>query len=199
MRISRFDTSTRILHWSHAIFSILLLSSGIGMFFTPKSLLGDPLIKMVHLYASLPLILLPSVIYFLSGTSTRNDIRELLAWNYNDIRWFIEFLKRNKTYVPGKFNGGQKANFLASLLLISGLSLSGFVIWMKSIFSRNFVEFNFLVHDFFAVLATMLLVGHIIFTLYFSASLSGIIYGEIDTRWAREHYPDWFSQVTKNT
>ncbi len=42
------------------------------------------------------------------------------------IRWFFDFLKRNKTHVPGKFNDGQKANLFVSLLLIAGLFLFGF-------------------------------------------------------------------------
>ncbi len=195
MRISRFDASTRILHWSHAIIFIWLLITGFGIFITTKSLLGNPPVKMVHLYASLPFILLPPVIYILSSTSTRNDIQELMSWSYGDLRWFAEFLKRNKTHVAGKFNGGQKANLLVTLLLITGLSLSGFVVWMKSMFSRGFVEFNFIVHDFFAILAILLLTGHIIFTLYYNESLRGIIYGEVEATWAKEHYPSWFSRV----
>ncbi len=195
MRISRFDVSTRILHWSHAIIFIWLLMTGIGIFITPKSLLSDPPVKMVHIYAALPFIILPPLIYILSSMSTRNDIRELMSWSYDDIRWIVEFLRKNKTHAEGKFNGGQKANLLVSLLLIAGLSLSGFVVWMKSWFSRGFVEFNFLVHDFLAILAIMLLAGHIIFTLYYSESLHGIIYGEVEAGWAKEHYPDWFLRL----
>ncbi len=192
MRIPRFDTSTRVLHWSHAIVFIWLLITGIGIFITPKSLLGDPLVKMVHLYASMPFILLPLLIYILSSTSTRNDIQELISWTYDDLRLFIEFLKKNKAHINGKFNAGQKANLFVTLLLITGLSLSGFVVWMKPMFSRSFVEFNFIVHDFFAILSILLLTGHIIITLYYSESLRGIIYGEVDAGWAQEHYPDWF-------
>jgi hypothetical protein len=32
---------------------------------------------------------------------------------------------------------------------------------------------------------------------YYSESLRGIIYSEVDARWAKEHYPDWFSRVCK--
>ncbi|MDO9099016.1 MAG: cytochrome b/b6 domain-containing protein [Candidatus Methanoperedens sp.] len=192
MRIFRFDIRTRALHWSHAIIFIWLLATGIGLFLTPKSLLGDPLIKMVHLYASLPFILLPITIYIFGSIRTRDDVKELMDWTQDDMRWFLEFLKKNKIHVAGKFNAGQKANFLVTLLLIAGLSLSGFVVWMKSMFSVDFVELNFIVHDFFAILSALLLTGHIVFTLYYSESLRGIIYGEVDAGWAQEHYPDWF-------
>lgn len=192
MRIFRLDIRTRVLHWSHAIIFIWLLVTGAGLFFTPKSLLGDPLIKMVHLYASLPFVLLPAVLYIFGSVCTRDDVKELVSWNSNDMRWFITFLKKNKTPVTGKFNGGQKANFLVTLMIIAGLSLSGFVVWMKSMFSVDFVELNFIVHDFFASLSILLLTGHIIFSIYYSESLRGIIYGEVDAGWAQEHYPDWF-------
>lgn len=192
MRIFRFDIRTRVLHWSHAIIFIWLLATGIDIFLTPKSLLGDPLIKMVHIYASLPFILLPITIYIFGSVCTRDDVKELISWNSDDMIWFIAFLKKNKTPVTGKFNGGQKANFLVTLMIIAGLSLSGFVVWMKSMFSVDFVELNFIVHDFFAILSILLLTGHIIFSIYYSESLRGIIYGEVDAGWAQEHYPDWF-------
>lgn len=192
MRIFRFDFTVRALHWSHALIFIWLLATGIGLFLTPKSLLGDPLIKMVHLYASLPFILFPAIIYIFGSTCARDDIKELISWNADDMRWFIGFLKKNKNPVKDKFNAGQKANFLVTLLLIAGLSLSGFVVWMKSMFSVDFVELNFTVHDSFVILAALLLTGHIVFALYYSESLRGIIYGEVDAGWAQEHYPDWF-------
>ncbi len=163
-----------------------------GLFFTPKSLLGDPLIKMAHLYASLPFVLLPAVLYIFGSIRTRDDVKELMDWTEDDFRWFLEFLKMNRIRAAGKFNAGQKANFLVTLLLIAGLSLSGFVVWMKSMFSVDFVELNFIAHDFFAVLALLLLTGHIVFALYYSESLRGIIYGAVDAKWAQEHYPDWF-------
>lgn len=119
MRILRFDIRTRVLHWSHAIIFLWLLVTGVGLFFTPKSLLGDPLIKMAHLYASMPFVLLPAVLYIFGSIRTRDDVKELMDWIQDDLRWFLEFLKKNKIHVAGKFNAGQKANFLATLVLIA--------------------------------------------------------------------------------
>lgn len=156
------------------------------MFLTPKSLLGNPLIRLVHIYASLPFILLPAV-----ARSTHNDIKELTSWTKDELAWFKGFLKKEKSHVAGKFNAGQKANFLMTLLLMSGLFFSGLVVWMKSMFSVGFVELNFIVHDFLAGVSILLLIGHIIFTLFNIESLRGIIYGSVDEKWAEEHYPDW--------
>lgn len=177
MKILRFDISSRILHWSHALLFFWLLITGIGLFFTPKSILGDPLIKMVHLYASLPFILFPIIIYLLGSISTRNDIKELIAWTRDDLEWFMELLKSNKTEIREKFNGGQKANFILVMLLIAGFIFTGFVVWMKSMFSRSFVEFNFIIHDSLAILSILLLAGHIMLALYHSESLKSIVYG----------------------
>lgn len=192
MRILRFDISTKVLHWSHALVFIWLLITGMYLFFTPKSLLGDPFIKMVHLYASLPFILSPLIIYLRGSISVRDDITELMEWRYDDMNWFIGLIKKNKIVFKGKFNGGQKANFLMTLLIITGLSITGFVIWMKSMFSRSFVELIFIVHDSLAIFSILLLSGHIILALYYRESLKGIIYGTLDSGWAKEHYPDWF-------
>ncbi|NJD76906.1 MAG: hypothetical protein FIB08_07410 [Candidatus Methanoperedens sp.] len=198
MKISRFDISSRILHWSHALVFFWLLVTGIALFLTPKSLLGDPFIKMVHLYASLPFVIVPLIIYLRGGISTRNDIRELMGWTRDDINWFMGLLKKNKTDVKGKFNGGQKANFLLVLLLISGFVFTGFVVWMKSMFTRGFVELNFIIHDSLAILSILLLSGHIILALHYIESMKSIIYGESDAVWAEEHYPDWFLKEKRN-
>ncbi len=197
MRILRFDYSSRFLHWSHAVIFIWLLATGIGMFLTSKSLLGNPLLKMAHVYA-LPFISVPILVYILGSTKTRSDISELKSWEEEDLKWFIAILKNNKTHDSGKFNGGQKANFFLTLLLIIGLATSGFIIWMKSMFSVSLVEFSFNVHDLLAEIAILLLAGHIIFTLLNIESLHGIITGEVNQEWAEEHYPVWFSTVNRN-
>ena len=191
MRILRFDTTTKVLHWSHALFFIWLLITGIDLFLTPKSLLGDPFIKMVHVYASLPFILSLLIIYLRGSISTRNDIKQLMEWTYDDLKWFTGILKKNKVVPAGKFNAGQKVNFLMILLIITGLSITGFVVWMRTMFSRSFVELNFIVHDTLAILSIVLLSGHIILALYYRESLKSIIYGTIDAGWAKQHYPDW--------
>ena len=170
MKILRFDTSAKALHWSHALFFIWLLITGIYLFLTPKSLLGNPFIKMVHVYASLPFILSPLIIYIRGSISARNDIKELMEWTYDDLNWFIGILKKNKVVPTGKFNAGQKANFLIILLIIAGLSITGFVVWTKTMFSRSFVELNFMIHDSLAILSILLLSGHIILALYYSES-----------------------------
>jgi len=108
----------------------------------------------------------------------RKDIEELTSFKSDELKWFFEFFKN--THVKNKFNPGQKVNFLATLLLITGLSLSGFVIWMKSMFGVSFVELNFLVHDFLAELSIIIISGHIIFALYHNESIRGIVYGVVD-------------------
>ncbi|HLB69997.1 MAG: cytochrome b/b6 domain-containing protein [Candidatus Methanoperedens sp.] len=191
MKILRFDIFARLLHWSHAVIFIWLLITGIQLFFTPKSLLGDPFIRMIHLYASVPFILFPIMIYITGRPSTRKDIKDLISWTDLDLRWFRDFFKKKKAVVIDKFNGGQKVNFMAALISITGLSFSGFVVWMKSMFSVDFVELNFMIHDFFAVFSFLLLFSHIVFSLYYSESLRGIIFGMVDEEWANEHYPAW--------
>ena len=193
MRISRFGVPSRVLHWFHALAFIWLLLTGIQLFLTSSSLLGNPLIVAVHLYASLLFIILP-VLIITASPGARNDAKELISWNADDIRWFADFLERRKTSVTGKFNGGQKANLMATLLLSAGLSLSGLVVWMKPAFSVGFVELNFRIHDVLAILAVLLLANHIIFALYYSESLKGIIFGTVDEKWAEEHYPGWSEQ-----
>jgi formate dehydrogenase subunit gamma len=192
LKILRFDITSRILHWSHALVFFWLLITGATLFLTSKSLLNNPFIRLAHLYASLPFILIPLIIFFRGNVPAQNDVKELMEWTNDDINWFTGLFKKNKADVKGKFNGGQKANFLVILLLITGFILTGFVIWMKSMFSRSFVELNFIIHDSLAIMSLLLLSGHIVLALYYSESLKSIIFGKIDAAWAKEHFPNWF-------
>ena len=193
MKIIRFDPGARVLHWSHAILFLWLLLTGIDMFLTPKSLLGDPLIKLLHLYASIPFILIPAAV-FLSSRSIflKNDIKELTSFRNDELKWFFELLEKSR--VNTKFNPGQKVNFFVTTLLIIGLFLSGSVVWMKSLFSVDFVELNFMVHDFLAELSLLLLSGHVLLSIYHNESIRGIIYGKVDEKWAKEHYSEWWKK-----
>jgi formate dehydrogenase gamma subunit len=194
VKIVRFDLSARVLHWSHAIFFVWLLITGINLFFTQKSLLGDPLMKMMHLYASIPFIIIPVVLYLFGSLDMHNDIRELMALKRSEIPWFSGIFK--KVHFNGKFNIGQKLNFLVTSLLIIGLSLSGLVVWMKSFFSVSFVELNFVAHDFFAEVSLILLSGHILLSLYHRESIRGIISGKVDEEWAKEQYHRWWKKTS---
>jgi formate dehydrogenase gamma subunit len=188
VRIVRFDLSARVLHWSHAIFFLWLLITGIHLFLTPKSLLGDPLIKMVHIYASVPFIIIPASSYISGSRNMHNDINKLMSFKKDDMKWLFHLF--NNTYINSKFNPGQKANFVVTLLMIFGLSLSGFVVWMKSLFSVGFVELIFIVHDFLAEFSLLLICGHIILALYHRESIRGIVNGDVDEDWSKEHYSE---------
>jgi len=118
---------------------------------------------------------------------------ELMSLKTDEIKWFFQLFK--KTHINSKFNPGQKVNFILTLLMIFGLSLSGFVVWMKSLFSVDFVELNFIVHDFLAELSIILILGHIFLAIYHSESIRGIIYGVVDEEWAKEHYSEWWKKT----
>jgi formate dehydrogenase gamma subunit len=120
-----------------------------------------------------------------------------LEWGRDDMHWLFELFKKNKTDVKGKFNAGQKVNFLVVLLLIIGFSFTGLVIWMKSNFSRSFVELNFIIHDSLVILSVLLLSGHITLALYYNESLKCIIFGIVDAEWAKKHYLNWFLKENK--
>jgi hypothetical protein len=86
--------------------------------------------------------------------------------NY-DVRWINDYLST-----------GQKADVFGRVFLITGLSFTGFVVWMKSFFNTGFAELDFLAHDVFAV--------------YYRA-LHGIIFGDVDER-AQKNYPNWLER-----
>ncbi len=90
----------------------------------------------------------------------------------------------------GRFNAGQKLNFLLVCLLLGALYISG----VDTIVVGTKHNLIFAVHKLATIAASILVAGHIYMAAFNRGTrdaLRGMLTGEADREWAQAHYPRW--------
>jgi formate dehydrogenase subunit gamma len=197
----RHPVSSRVIHWSVAIFFILALLSGFAIYsawlypwLTPL-FGGGPMTRLLHPWFSVAFVALFAVqfVHWLGP----------MTWNRDDGRW----MKRMRSYVANAdevepayvefFNAGQKLYFWTIAITAVLFLLSGIPIWFPATFGRMAVAIGYVVHD---VAALVMLVGFIVHVYEGTASqpgtFSSMTRGTVARRWAWTHHPAWYRRAT---
>lgn len=168
-KVLRFTVTERLYHWAQALPFLVLLASG-GLILAQRlagaEWVGHATLARVHKVAG---VSLPAAIFlvFLGG-----DRRTLL---------------RNLRPGCPKFNGGQKVNLYAQVVLIPVLVASGSIMWLI-----HGALLPWYVHVAAFAVACPLIAGHLFMAVINPATrkgLAGVFTGRVDAEWAREHYP----------
>jgi formate dehydrogenase subunit gamma len=90
----------------------------------------------------------------------------------------------------GRFNAGQKVNFLAITALLAVLLITG----VDTIIAGTHGNLVFGFHKVATIAACALVGGHLYMALLNPGTrpaLRGMLTGRVDQNWARAHHPDW--------
>ncbi len=198
-RIRRFTPTEIAFHWAMVVPYLVLLVTGallLGRQVVRRFVDGDVGIeglKDVHRWAG---VALPVVLFLvvLGGDRRvlRRNLHAGLHFGVADIRWLLllplsTFRKGVELPPAGKFNAGQKLNFIAQTFLLPVLFVSGMFMW--------FVHGELLpwyVHVAAFLVLTPLVCGHMYLALLHPTtrkSLSSVWSGWVDAGWARDHHP----------
>jgi len=203
-KIKRWTLVDRTLHWSMAFTFISLAISGLTLVY------GKHFMKPI-----LPTDVWGMIVY--GAKQYHNYIGPLFAillfavmikwWRKSlfakvDINWFMKMggmIGKHKGSHPSAdfSNGGEKALFW--LLIFCGvfITTSGFILDFPLFGqTRRDMELSNLVH----MLASLVLICGFVFHIYvglvgIEASLEGMVKGEVDETWAKEHHDLWYEKV----
>ena len=191
-RVKRFTGSERAVHWLTAsAFFILLIS---GLVVGRRGTFHD-VMYFVHLGAA-GVMLCGVALIVVTGNrrALRVTARELRSLQAEDREWLAAIPARALEHAPeppaGRFNAGQKVNFIGVSVLLAALYVSGIdtmVVGTK----HNLI---FAVHKVATVALCVLVAGHLYMALVNRATrpaLRGMLDGSVDREWARHHYPRW--------
>jgi len=123
------------------------------------------------------------------------NVGQVWKWSWADVRWLLligpaSLSRRIALPWQGKFNAGEKINFLVLSSTYPVYLCTGLLIW-----SGVAVYVAWLVHFSLAVVATPLIFGHIFMATLnpdTRPGLRGMITGFVDRAWARHHYHRWY-------
>ncbi len=201
--IERWKRLDRYIHWLVAGLFIILGLTGLsllfGRHFMPdligKALFNDGMqvAKWVHNYLG-PLFVLSLAVMILKWLKN-NFITRV------DLRWFMQGggMIKGKHPHAGYMNGGEKLWFW--LLVLAGIvvSLSGLVLDFPAYFE---LRHDFQLANLFHGVASLVLVCGALAHAYIGSigtegALEGMVSGQVDEAWAKQHHDLWYDEVKK--
>ncbi len=204
-KVHRWSMTDRVLHWYTAVLFIVLAITGLSLLWGRSVLipvLGKEgfaawanLAKPVHDYVALA---------FTAGLAIM-----LIKWFHHNLpaSYDREWLRRGGGYfgaghAPAGFaNAGEKIWYW--LLVVGGLALviSGFYLLFPNFgFERAAMQTSNIVHGLIALVLTAGVLAHIYLgTLGAEGALEGMVTGEVDEGWARQHHGIWLDEVERGT
>jgi formate dehydrogenase subunit gamma len=198
--IYRYNLVQRIGHWLNALAFVVLLLTGLFLFFWPLSLFAGAWSRDLHRIAAILLMLGP-IFYFLADRrGFFHLLRISFTYTRNDLRWFIKapfyFIGIGKGLPPqGEVNAGQRIHHAFTIIFYNLVAWSGFIMWFGAARVSGQIFLNALVvHDISMTILTVLMLGHIYFTFVYGA-LDGMIRGSISRLYAQVEHPRWLQEL----
>jgi formate dehydrogenase subunit gamma len=204
-KVLRWAVSDRVLHWYTASLFIILAITGFSLLWGRGVLI--PILGKEG-FAAWANVAKP-VHDYLALAFTAGLIVMLLKWFHHNVpaAYDRQWLKQAGGYFgdghpPAGFaNAGEKAFFW--LLAIGGTALviSGFYLLFPNFgFERAAMQNANIVHSISALVLTSMVVVHIYLgTLGSEGALEGMVTGEVDEGWARQHHGVWLDEVQQGT
>jgi len=202
--VTRWEVFDRTLHWSVATLFVLLAITGLSLMFGRAVLIPvlgadgfaayASLAMTVHNYLG-PLFSVVLVILVLSWMK-HNFIDE------NDIKWFKAGgggIIGNEHVSCGRFNGGEKVWFWIVTVVGLTVVVTGLILDFPNFDQvRNTMQNANLIHGALSVIWIAIAFGHIyIGTAGSEGSLDGMLTGEVDENWAKQHHDLWYEEVKR--
>ena len=202
-KVLRFRKTERAVHWAIAIPFLVCYATALVLVFVynpdPQRPLRD-VFSWTHRLSGVCLIVLPMLAVMRSRGDIRihfYNIRQAWLWTFSDVKWLTLIglaAMGVKVALPeqGKFNAGEKLNFMMLMGTYPLYILTGLVIWLTHV-----AFLSWIVHVLMAVLATPLILGHMYMAMVNPESrrgLEGMVSGFVDRQWAKHHYPQWYRE-----
>ena len=198
--IIRHATVTRINHWITGICFVLLMLSGLAMFYPLLFFLsalfgGGQWMRAVHPWIGIVLLL--------SYTGLIIQFWRDNLWTEDDTAWTKSFgavLVNEEERVPevSRFNAGQKFVFWAMALFIPVLFLTGLIIWEVYFGSATPIVVQrgaVLIHSLVAIAAILVWITHVYAAIWVKGSMRAMTQGYVTPGWAWKHHRKWFRSL----
>jgi formate dehydrogenase subunit gamma len=193
--IRRFGRVTRAVHWTAALLMLVCIVTAAILYNGSFAIaIGHRhLVEIVHVYSGFALpapILLGTI-----SAAYRHDLRRLNRFTPRDRRWLFSRSRRDGSIRVGKFNAGQKLNGALSGGAIAALLGTGIIMYFPGLTRLSWRTGATFVHDWFALAAGLLVIGHIFYASTDSEARRGMLTGRVSASWARAEHGAWADEV----
>jgi formate dehydrogenase subunit gamma len=200
-KVLRWAMSDRVLHWYTAVLFIILAITGLSLLWGRHVLI--PVLGKEG-FAAWANLAKPTHDY-LSLAFTAGLVVMLLKWFHHNIpaAYDLEWIKKVGGYLGGGHppagfaNAGEKAYYWTLVIAGTALVVSGFYLLFPNLgFERAAMQNANIFHGASALILTAFVCLHIYLgTLGSEGAFEGMITGEVDEGWARQHHGVWLDEV----
>ncbi len=205
-KVLRHDDTMFLQHWSVALGTALLASTGIllGFLFVPRFYQAPQTVGFIfNLHFVGVLVFTFGVFHYVTDLVLVGGVRELLP-KASDLResvtQYTAKLGVGQPPKPGKYFSTQKVTYPLWALFVIGISLTGLLKVSAHVWSlpAGFMGVMTTIHDVFALLMTVLLVFHIVAGALVPWSwplLRSMLTGYVSEEYARKNHPQWVEEM----
>jgi formate dehydrogenase subunit gamma len=196
----RYSLFERALHWVVGITFVALLLSGLALAYPRMAWLaglfgGGQTMRAVHPWIGVVFTAGMLVMLVIWG---RQMWLERVDWEW--FRKIREYIHHSHVAVDsGRWNGGQKAYFWASLVAAVVLLVSGLPLWFPSIAGTGLRQVSRLSHHVLFLLMVGAFIIHVLLSaVLFAGTMAGMTSGRVTRAWAAWHHPRWFREQVRD-
>ncbi len=201
--VERWSVFNRTLHWYTASLFIVLAITGLSLLYGRAVLIPWMGLEAFSVYAAFSKV----VHNYVGPAFAVGVVLILLLWlRFNlpertDWQWIKAgggLLGKGRHPHCGFMNAGEKIFTYGSMLVLGVVVVvTGFVLDFPNVpQARETYQLSQLLHDAAALAWITVMLGHIYLGLWgVEGALDGMISGEVDENWARQHHDLWYEQV----
>ena len=196
----RFDGVERAAHWVSAAMFTILIVTAIPLYY--GSLFGLVLpriaVEQIHLWTGVALPI-PFAVAALGpwGRRLRRDVRRVNEWTRAEISWLASWGRIDID--ADKFNPGQKLNAVVVAASSVVLFATGVILKWFDLFPVSWRGGATFVHDLFAWLVVVVILGHVYMAVTHREALSSMFRGRVSEAWAARHASRWLADDAGET
>lgn len=202
-RVERIKPHERLSHAINAVGFLLAAGTGLVLFFKGlKKLSGGTRSRQLHRAGAALMIAAPFFVWGKDWQGWRKTWKEIIHFSKED----REFLKRTPLYMlgfqvkmppQGKFNAGQKLNFLMVTLNAAGFTLTGGLLMLRRHLPEKAFPYLIIAHDIQAIIGVCGFMAHAYLALLHpdtKPSLRAVIDGTVPVEYAMGHHALWYEE-----
>lgn len=205
-RVERIKPHERLSHFINAVGFLLAAGTGLVLFYKGlKRLSGGTRSRQLHRVGAALMIVAPFFVWVKDWRGWRETWREITHFTKED----REFIKRIPLYMlgfnpqmppQGKFNAGQKLNFLVVTFNTLGFTITGGLLMVRRRLPAGLFPFLIIAHDIEAIIGICGFMAHAYLALLHPdtrPSLRAIIDGTVPADYAKSHHALWYTTETQ--
>jgi formate dehydrogenase subunit gamma len=203
-RIERIKPHERLSHTINALGFLLAAGTGLVLLFKGlKRLSGGTRSRQLHRVGAALMIIAPLFVWLKDWQGWRQTWREITHFSKAD----REFIKKIPLYMlgfpqqmplQGKFNAGQKLNFLVVTFNAVGFTITGGLLIARRQLPEKLFPLLIIAHDIQAIVGICGFMAHAYLALLHPdtrPSLRAIIDGTVPKEYAQSHHPLWYNRL----